>query len=84
MLFDDQKGLFCSGGCSAIADTGTSLITGPTEEVRKLNKKLGATEIQGQVGGMVLPNRGISSPNMSIIMTNVAQTGAMVKQRVVG
>ncbi|XP_043932137.1 renin-like [Protopterus annectens] len=37
--------LFCSDGCSAIIDTGSSFITGPAGYVSALMKTIGATEL---------------------------------------
>ena len=55
VLEDSAKTSFCKGGCHAIVDSGTSLITGPSEEIAALNRAIGATPIiAGEVSNLIL------------------------------
>ncbi|XP_076801075.1 cathepsin D-like [Clavelina lepadiformis] len=48
-LVADGTTTACDGGCQVIVDSGTSLITGPTEDIEKINEAIGAIKfIQGE------------------------------------
>ncbi|XP_069802391.1 cathepsin E [Dendropsophus ebraccatus] len=41
---------FCSEGCQAIVDTGTSMITGPSSDILQMQGYIGATDTDGEYG----------------------------------
>ncbi|CAN6445560.1 unnamed protein product [Victoria cruziana] len=48
VLVDGQTTGFCSGGCAAIADSGTSLVAGPTTIIAEINHAIGASGVVSQ------------------------------------
>ncbi|CAA6665347.1 unnamed protein product [Spirodela intermedia] len=48
VLIDGRSSGICSGSCAAIADSGTSLIAGPTATIAEINHAIGASGIVSQ------------------------------------
>ncbi|XVF87769.1 hypothetical protein PTKIN_Ptkin18bG0147300 [Pterospermum kingtungense] len=48
VLIGDKPTGYCAGGCAAIADSGTSLLAGPTTVITMINQAIGASGVVSQ------------------------------------
>nr|CAB3234492.1 cathepsin D-like [Phallusia mammillata] len=63
----------CVGGCKAIVDSGTSLLAGPTDEIEKINKAIGAMKfIEGE--WIVMCSNIPKMPNVTFTLSGVIYT----------
>ncbi|KAL6542920.1 AP4A phosphorylase [Orobanche hederae] len=69
VLIGGKESGYCSGGCWAIADSGTSLVAGPTTVIAMINQAIGASGVLSQECKSVIDQYGQNI--MDLLLTKV-------------
>nr|GEW90877.1 aspartic proteinase [Tanacetum cinerariifolium] len=77
VLINGKSMGFCQNGCSAIADSGTSLITGPTSIINEINNAIGVKSFASQRSKSAVRRQGKMIQDPLFDKLNERHLGAM-------
>jgi len=77
LIGEDSTG-YCSEGCNAIADSGTSLLTGPTAIVNEINAQIGASGAVSQECKMLVSQFGTQIIDLLIAETDPSEVCSQI------
>ncbi|AQL01981.1 Aspartic proteinase A1 [Zea mays] len=69
---------FCAGGCAAMADSGTSLLAGPTAIITEINEKIGVAGVVSQECKTVVSQYGQQILDLLLAETQPAKICSQV------
>ncbi|ONM58455.1 Aspartic proteinase oryzasin-1 [Zea mays] len=78
VLVDGKSTGFCAGGCAAVADSGTSLLAGPTAIITEINEKIGAAGVVSQECKTVVSQYGQQILDLLLAETQPAKICSQV------
>ncbi|CAD5165531.1 unnamed protein product [Musa acuminata subsp. malaccensis] len=78
VMIGGQSTGYCAGGCAAIADSGTSLLAGPTTIIAEINHKIGASGVVSQECKAVVAEYGQQILDLLLAETQPAKICAQI------